>query len=164
VLASTRRQGGVLGQSLFSLISTGMEMMNLAEAKMSMVGKARARLDQVRELLDTVAQRGAVAAGDRSARPDNFKKEGHSLDRTAEYHAGRWAARTRASVQSWPQFVEAILVSAPMPIPVESLIATTRATIAVGTSLLSGRPEQLRTRCRHRGSTGSTLGSPNASC
>jgi hypothetical protein len=30
-----------------------------------------------------------------------------------------------------------------MPIPVESLIATTRATIAVGTSLLSGCPERL---------------------
>ena len=42
------RPGGVLVQSLFSLISTGTEMMKLAEAKMSMVGKARARPDLVR--------------------------------------------------------------------------------------------------------------------
>ena len=41
------------------------------------------------------------------------------------------------------QFVEASLTGAPMPIPVESLIATTRATIAVSESLLSGRPERV---------------------
>jgi hypothetical protein len=36
------------------------------------------------------------------------------------------------------RFVGAILTGAPMPIPVGSLVATTRATIAVGESLLSG--------------------------
>src|SRR5580658_8921579 len=52
--------GGVLVQSLFSLISTGTEMMKFSEAKMSMVGKARARPDQVRKVLDTAAQQGVV--------------------------------------------------------------------------------------------------------
>jgi len=33
--------------------------------------------------------------------------------------------------------------SAPMPIPLESLAGTTRATIAVRDSLLSGKPEQV---------------------
>ena len=37
------RPGGVMVRSLFSLISTGTEMMKVTEAKMSMVGKARAR-------------------------------------------------------------------------------------------------------------------------
>ena len=55
------RPGGVLVQSLFSLISTGTEMMKVTEAKLSMVGKARARPDQVRKVLDSVAQQGAVA-------------------------------------------------------------------------------------------------------
>ena len=41
------RPGGVLVQSLYSLISTGTEMMKVSEAKMSMVGMARARPDQV---------------------------------------------------------------------------------------------------------------------
>ena len=41
------------------------------------------------------------------------------------------------------QFVEACLTGAAMPIPLESLVATTRATIAVGESLLSGRPERV---------------------
>ena len=38
VPAPVCRPGGVLVQSLFSLISTGTEMMKLTEAKMSMVG------------------------------------------------------------------------------------------------------------------------------
>src|SRR2546423_1540247 len=60
------RAGGVLVRSLFSLISTGTEMMKVTEAKMSMVGQARARPDQVRKVLDSVAQqvvRLLVAAG-----------------------------------------------------------------------------------------------------
>ena len=36
------RSGGVLVRSLFSLISTGTEMMKVTEAQLSMVGKARA--------------------------------------------------------------------------------------------------------------------------
>jgi len=35
------RPGGVLVQTLFSLISTGTEMMKVHEANLSMVGKAR---------------------------------------------------------------------------------------------------------------------------
>ena len=41
------------------------------------------------------------------------------------------------------QFVEACRAGAPMPIAVESLVATTGATIAVGDSLASGRPERV---------------------
>ena len=48
VPAPAPRPGGVLVRSLFSLISTGTEMMKLTEARMSMAGKARARPDQVR--------------------------------------------------------------------------------------------------------------------
>jgi len=72
--------GGVLVQSLFSLISTGTEMMKLAEAKMSMVGKARARPDQVRKVLDTVAQQGAVATYKKvMSRLDSYTPLGYSL-------------------------------------------------------------------------------------
>jgi hypothetical protein len=53
VPAPVGRPGGVLVRSLFSLISTGTEMMKVTEAKMSMVGMARARPDQVRKVLDT---------------------------------------------------------------------------------------------------------------
>jgi predicted dehydrogenase/threonine dehydrogenase-like Zn-dependent dehydrogenase len=76
----TCRPGGVLVQSLFSLISTGTEMMKLAEAKMSMVGKARARPDQVRKVLDTVSQQGALATYKKVMnRLDSYTPLGYSL-------------------------------------------------------------------------------------
>jgi len=76
----TCRPGGVLVQSLFSLISTGTEMMKVAEARMSMVGKARARPDQVRKVLDTVAQQGAVATYKKVMnRLDSYTPLGYSL-------------------------------------------------------------------------------------
>src|ERR1700735_3830291 len=80
VPAPACRPGGVLVQSLFSLISTGTEMMKLAEAKMSMVGKARARPDQVRKVLDTVAQQGAVSTYKKVMnRLDSYTPLGYSL-------------------------------------------------------------------------------------
>ena len=80
VPAPACRSGGVLVQSLFSLISTGTEMMKLAEAKMSMVGKARARPDQVRKVLDTVAQQGAVETYKKVMnRLDSYTPLGYSL-------------------------------------------------------------------------------------
>jgi predicted dehydrogenase/threonine dehydrogenase-like Zn-dependent dehydrogenase len=80
VPAPACRPGGVLVQSLFSLISTGTEMMKVAEAKMSMVGKARARPDQVRKVLDTVAQQGAVETYKKVMnRLDSYTPLGYSL-------------------------------------------------------------------------------------
>jgi predicted dehydrogenase/threonine dehydrogenase-like Zn-dependent dehydrogenase len=74
------RPGGVLVQSLFSLISTGTEMMKVHEASLSMVGKARARPDQVRKVLDTVAQQGAVATYKKVMNKlDSYTPLGYSL-------------------------------------------------------------------------------------
>ena len=72
--------GGVLVRSLYSLISTGTEMMKVSEARMSMVGKARARPDQVRKLLDSVAQQGALATYQKAMnRLDSYTPLGYSL-------------------------------------------------------------------------------------
>ena len=74
------RPGGVLVRSEFSLISTGTEMMKVSEAKMSMLGKARARPDQVRKVLDSVAQQGAVATYKKVMnRLDSYTPLGYSL-------------------------------------------------------------------------------------
>jgi predicted dehydrogenase/threonine dehydrogenase-like Zn-dependent dehydrogenase len=74
------RPGGVLVRSLYSLISTGTEMMKVTEARMSMVGKARARPDQVRKVLDSVAQQGAVATYKKVMdRLDSYTPLGYSL-------------------------------------------------------------------------------------
>jgi predicted dehydrogenase/threonine dehydrogenase-like Zn-dependent dehydrogenase len=80
--------------------------------------------------------------GGRSARLDNF--------RIAAVWSGRGKSVTKArggqdkgQRSEMVAFVEAVLTGAPMPISVDSLLATTRATIAVGKSMLSGRPEQV---------------------
>jgi hypothetical protein len=41
------------------------------------------------------------------------------------------------------RFVEAVRTGARMPIAIESLVATTSATVAVGVSLLTGSPERV---------------------
>ncbi len=80
VPAPACRPGGVLVQSLFSLISAGTEMMKLAEAKLSLVGKARARPDQVRKVLDTVGQQGAASTYKKvMSRLDSYTPLGYSL-------------------------------------------------------------------------------------
>ncbi len=80
VPAPVCRPGGVLVRTLFSLISTGTEMMKVTEAKMSLVGKARARPDQVRKVLDSVAQQGAVATYKKVMnRLDSYTPLGYSL-------------------------------------------------------------------------------------
>ncbi len=74
------KPGGVLVRSLFSLISTGTELMKVGEARMSLVGKARARPDQVRKLLDSVAQQGALATYQKAMnRLDSYSPLGYSL-------------------------------------------------------------------------------------
>ena len=74
------RPGGVLVRSLFSLISTGTEMMKVTEANLSMIGKARARPDQVRKVLDSVAQQGVVSTYKKvMTRLDSYTPLGYSL-------------------------------------------------------------------------------------
>ena len=81
-----------------------------------------------------------ATGGGRSALLDNFK--------TATVWSGRGKATTKArggqdkgQRAEMERFVEAVRTGGPMPISVESLLATTRATIAVGESLASGKPE-----------------------
>jgi predicted dehydrogenase len=76
----TCRPGGVLVRSLFSLISTGTEMMKVNEASMSMVGMARARPDQVKKVLDQVQQQGVVATYKKVMNKlDSYTPLGYSL-------------------------------------------------------------------------------------
>ena len=80
VPAPVCRPGGVLVRSLFSLISTGTEMMKVSEASMSMVGMARARPDQVRKVLDQVQQQGLVTTYKKVMNKlDSYTPLGYSL-------------------------------------------------------------------------------------
>ena len=72
--------GGVLVRSLYSLISTGTELMKVGESKLSLVGKARARPDQVKKVLENVQQQGALMTYKKAMnRLDSFSPLGYSL-------------------------------------------------------------------------------------
>ena len=72
--------GGVLVRSLYSLISTGTEMMKVSEARMSLIGKARARPDQVKKLVDSMAQQGPLATYKKAMNKlDSYSPLGYSL-------------------------------------------------------------------------------------
>lgn len=72
--------GGLLVRTEYSLISAGTELMKVGEAKLSMLGKVRARPDQVRQVLDTVAQQGPQAAYKKVMnRLDSYTPLGYSL-------------------------------------------------------------------------------------
>ena len=80
VPAPVCRPGGVLVRSLFSLISTGTEMMKVTEAGMSMVGMARARPDQVKKVIDQVQQQGLVTTYKKVMNKlDSYTPLGYSL-------------------------------------------------------------------------------------
>lgn len=74
------KPGGVLVRSLFSLVSTGTELMKVKEANLSLIGKARARPEQIRKVLDTALQQGPrVAYGKAMNRLDAYTPLGYSL-------------------------------------------------------------------------------------
>jgi predicted dehydrogenase len=80
VPAPVCRPGGVLVRSLYSLISTGTEMMKVTEASMSMVGMARARPDQVKKVIDQVQQQGLATTYKKVMNKlDSYTPLGYSL-------------------------------------------------------------------------------------
>jgi predicted dehydrogenase/threonine dehydrogenase-like Zn-dependent dehydrogenase len=67
-------------RTLYSLISTGTEMMKVEESKLSLVGMARARPDQVKKVLETVQQQGALTTYKKAMnRLDSYSPLGYSL-------------------------------------------------------------------------------------
>ena len=82
-----------------------------------------------------------AATGGRSVRLGNFSKATiwtgrHSTTRTR-------GGQDKSQRAELAQFVEASLTGGAMPIPVEALVAVTRAAIAVRAGLSSGRPERV---------------------
>ncbi|MGH3948607.1 MAG: zinc-dependent alcohol dehydrogenase, partial [Pseudonocardiaceae bacterium] len=80
VPAPACKAGGVIVRTAFSLISTGTEMMKVSEAGMSMLGKARARPDQVAKVVQSVATNGLVGTYRKVInRLDSYTPLGYSL-------------------------------------------------------------------------------------
>src|SRR5689334_23136845 len=83
-----------------------------------------------------------ATGGGRSARLDNFKEASVWTGSGKETTKAR-GGQDKGQRSEMEAFVHAVRTGGPMPISVDSLLATTRATIAVGESLLSGRPERV---------------------
>ena len=85
VPAPACRPGGVLVRSRYSLISSGTELMKIGESRLSMLGKARARPDQVKKVLQSVSQQGMLATYRKvTTQLDSYTPLGYSLCGTVE--------------------------------------------------------------------------------
>lgn len=74
------RPGGVVVRTEYSVISAGTEKMKVDESKLSLIGKARARPDQVRKVVDSVNQQGLGSTYRKVMnRLDSFTPLGYSL-------------------------------------------------------------------------------------
>src|SRR5215216_3083628 len=74
------RPGGVLVRTAYSVISAGTELMKVSESKLSLLGKARARPDQVKKVLRSVRQQGLLATYQKVMnRLDSYTPLGYSL-------------------------------------------------------------------------------------
>ena len=145
VPAPACRPGGVLVQSLFSLISTGTEMMKVAEARMSMVAKAQARPDQVRKVLDAVQQQGALTTYKKViSRLDSYSPLGYSLcgvvvevgQGAEEFHVGQLVA---AAGNEYALHAEYNWIPVNLCVPVPEGVAPEHAAFAtVGSIAMQG--------------------------
>jgi predicted dehydrogenase/threonine dehydrogenase-like Zn-dependent dehydrogenase len=73
-------RGGVVVRTAYSVISAGTEGMKVREGKMSLLGKAKARPDQVRKVLRTLRQQGPLATFEKVMnRLDSLTPLGYSL-------------------------------------------------------------------------------------
>jgi predicted dehydrogenase/threonine dehydrogenase-like Zn-dependent dehydrogenase len=72
--------GGVVVRTAYSVISTGTEMMKISESKRSLLGKARARPDQVKKVINAARQQGLKATFQKVMnRLDSYTPLGYSL-------------------------------------------------------------------------------------
>jgi predicted dehydrogenase/threonine dehydrogenase-like Zn-dependent dehydrogenase len=70
----------VLVRTLYSLISTGTELMKVSEASKSLLGKAKARPDQVAKVMQSVATNGLAATYRKvTSKLDSYTPLGYSL-------------------------------------------------------------------------------------
>ena len=82
-----------------------------------------------------------ASAGGRTARLDNFRRASVYVGRRR--HVRRAMAIDKGQRPQLERFLEAVRSGGPMPIPLASLAATTRATLAVSKSQATGRPHAM---------------------
>lgn len=139
------KRGGVLVRTHFSLVSTGTEGMKVREGKLSYLGKARARPDQLKKVLQTVQQQGLAATYQKVMNKlDSLTPLGYSLSGEVvavgagaeEFHIGQRVACAGAGYANHAEinFVPSNLV---VPLP-QNVSANHAAFATVGAIALHG--------------------------
>jgi predicted dehydrogenase len=80
-----------------------------------------------------------VTGGGRNARLDNFTRA-IVWSRAGKDVKRSYGGQDKGQRAELDRFLESVRLGTPMPIDLDSIVATTRATIAVGESLVAGRP------------------------
>src|SRR5688500_5590993 len=137
------KPGGVLVRSHFSVISTGTEGMKVREGKLSYLGKARARPDQVKKVLQALRQQGLRATYDKvmnkldSLTPLGYSLAGEVIEVGAdagEFHVGQRVACAGAGYANHAEinFVPRnLVVAVPDNVPLKHAAFATVGSIAL---------------------------------
>ncbi len=138
-------RGGVVVRTAYSVISAGTEGMKVREGKMSLLGKAMARPDQVRKVLRTLRQQGPVATFEKVMnRLDSLTPLGYSLAGVVEAvgaEAGEFQRGQRVACGGAECAFHADLVAVPrnLVVPVPEGVSLRHACFAtVGAIALHG--------------------------
>jgi predicted dehydrogenase/NADPH-dependent curcumin reductase CurA len=139
------KTGGVLVRTYYSVISTGTEGMKVREAKLSYVGKARARPDQLKKVINTVRQQGFLATYQKVMNKlDSLTPLGYSLSGEViavgagaeEFHVGQ---RVACAGAGYANHAEVNFVPKNLVVPVPQNVSMNDAAFAtVGAIALQG--------------------------
>ena len=135
--------GGVIIRSLYSVVSPGTEGTKLKEARLSLIDKARARPDQVKQLMSVVRQQGVRAAYQKVlSRLDQLTPLGYSVsgeivavaDDVEEFSVGDRVAAGGAGLANHADFnfvPRNLVVEIPQNVSAEHAALTTIGSIAM---------------------------------
>jgi predicted dehydrogenase/threonine dehydrogenase-like Zn-dependent dehydrogenase len=137
------RAGGVLVRTHYSLVSTGTEGMKVREGKLSYLGKAKARPDQVKKVFTTLRQQGFAATYQKVMNKlDKLTPLGYSLSGEViavgagadEFHVGQRVACAGAGYANHAEvnFIpKNLVVAVPQPVSMKHAAFATVGAIAL---------------------------------
>jgi predicted dehydrogenase/threonine dehydrogenase-like Zn-dependent dehydrogenase len=139
------RDEGILVQTAFSVISAGTEGMKVREGKMSLLGKAMARPDQVKKVMRSLRQQGPRATVEKVfSKLDSLTPLGYSLAGTViavgrlagEFQVGQQVACAGAE---HAQHAEVVYVPKNLAVPVPAGVPLDQAAFAtIGAIAMQG--------------------------
>jgi predicted dehydrogenase/threonine dehydrogenase-like Zn-dependent dehydrogenase len=139
------KAGGVLVRTHFSVVSTGTEGMKVREGKLSYLGKARARPDQVKKVLQTLRQQGLRATYEKVMNKlDSLTPLGYSLAgeviavgaEAGEFHVGQ---RVACAGAGYANHAEVNYIPKNLVVPVPANVSLKEAAFAtVGAIAMQG--------------------------